>query len=57
MTPTQLKSARKRLGLSQPALAKLLGVTRDSIAKWESGRVPIDTRTALAVEHLFCGHA
>jgi DNA-binding transcriptional regulator YiaG len=43
MTPTQIKSARENLGLTQPELAKLIGVSRVmTISDWERGvnRVP-----------------
>ena len=32
-----LAQRRKRLGLSQEALARQLGVTRGSVANWETG--------------------
>jgi len=38
MTGEQLQSARKRLGLTQPALARLLGCSVWSIRDWEQGR-------------------
>ncbi len=41
MTPAELKSARKSLGLSAERLAALVGVTRDAVCKWESGKRPI----------------
>lgn len=41
MTPTQLKQLRATLGLSQQALAEKLGVTRNTVTRWEMGLYPI----------------
>lgn len=38
MTPAQLKTIRRRLGLSQAALAKKLGVARNTVTRWEMGQ-------------------
>jgi len=42
MTPTELRSLRRQLGLSQRALAELLGLegsaVADTVRQWESGR-------------------
>ncbi len=39
MTPEELKKARKSLGYrTQEDFANLVGVTRDTIASWETGR-------------------
>ena len=37
MTAAQLCAARKGLGMSQKQLAEALGVSRVSVARWESG--------------------
>jgi DNA-binding transcriptional regulator YiaG len=37
MTPKDLKRIREQLGLTQAALAKELGVTSNSVARWEQG--------------------
>lgn len=38
-----LRAARKAAGLTQVALAELLGTTQQAVAKWESGKgVPRD---------------
>ena len=34
--PKKLRALRERLGLSQAAAAKLIGVTRDAWAAWET---------------------
>lgn len=40
MTPDfDVRACRKRLHLTQPALAKLLGTTERSIRRWEKGMV------------------
>lgn len=42
--PPSLAQARQRRGLSQEALAELLGVTRTTVAAWERGRTGIYPR-------------
>jgi transcriptional regulator with XRE-family HTH domain len=41
MTPAQLKRRRASLGWSQTRLAEALGVTRNTINRWEMGVHPI----------------
>lgn len=41
MTPSRLKSLRARLGWPQQRLAEYLGVTRNTINRWEMGLHPI----------------
>lgn len=45
MTNEELKAKRAELGLSQQALADKLGVSRNTVARWEMGSVPV-TETA-----------
>jgi DNA-binding transcriptional regulator YiaG len=52
MTAEQFKQKRKALKLTQEQLAALLQVNRVTVAKWETGALPIDERTRLAVEYL-----
>lgn len=42
MTPQELRRIRKNLSLTQEQLAERLGVTRVTIARWETGarRIP-----------------
>lgn len=54
MTSNQLRALRSKLGLTQAGLAERLGVTRDAVASWETGRSPISRVVALAVRHLQC---
>lgn len=42
MTPTDLKARRLALGLTQRALATRLGVTEQTVWRWESARWPIE---------------
>lgn len=37
MTPEQIKSIRRKLGLTQPELASILGVNRMAVTQWETG--------------------
>ena len=42
MTPEELRQTRKAYGLSQAALAKLMGVSSNTVARWERGEVSIN---------------
>lgn len=39
MTPAQLRTERERLGYTQAALAKVFGITRQTLINWEKGKV------------------
>lgn len=52
--PTGLFAVRKRLGLTQAAMADRLGVTSKWLGKLERGQAVIDKRTTLAVQGLVC---
>lgn len=41
MTRQELKNRRKQLGLTQQELAARLGITRNSLNRWEMGKHPI----------------
>lgn len=41
MTGLELRRIRKRLGLTQQAFAKKIGVTANTVARWERGAVGI----------------
>ena len=49
MTPAGLTKARQRLGLTQAALAPLVGYSRDQIGRMEGGHTPIPVALSLAV--------
>jgi len=52
MRARELKAARKRLGLSQQALADTLEVHRVTVNLYETGKDPIPQAITLAVECL-----
>lgn len=51
MNPEQYKSARQSVG-TQLEAARLLGVARSTVAHRESGKIPITTEAALAIQYL-----
>jgi DNA-binding XRE family transcriptional regulator len=53
MTGTQLKWRRVRLDWTQEQLAKTLGIARNTVARYESGRLPIPKLVALAIENVY----
>ncbi|QEH32272.1 hypothetical protein OJF2_07410 [Aquisphaera giovannonii] len=48
-TPADVKSVRKKLGASQPLLARFLGVSVKTIRSWEQGLRPVP---AIAARYL-----
>lgn len=56
MTPTQIKSIRKRAGLSQTDLATLLRITdQRTVRRWEAGDVPVSGPASIILEMLDAG--
>jgi DNA (cytosine-5)-methyltransferase 1 len=52
MTPADLKSARKSLGLTQTQMADALGLGpngRRTVRRWESGETPISGPAQVAI--------
>jgi ribosome-binding protein aMBF1 (putative translation factor) len=49
---SDIKSARRSLGLSQAELAAKLGVHQTTISRFETGDLPLDERTKLALDAL-----
>jgi DNA-binding transcriptional regulator YiaG len=52
MTPSDLIQTRKALGLSQRQFGEAVGISARTIRRMERGSKQIDTRTALAVQHI-----
>lgn len=52
MSPAQYKKERTARGLTQAALAALLGVPREAIVRRERGQQPIINEAALAIRSL-----
>lgn len=48
----EVRFIRKALSLSQAALADRLGVHRVTVARWETGEVPLDGPTSVAIRAL-----
>lgn len=53
MFSEKLKQLRKNGGISQEQLSEKIGVSRQTISKWESGEVLPDTENALLLSKLF----
>lgn len=49
MTPADLTAARQTLGLTQAALAPLVGYSRDQIGRMEGGHTPTPVALSLAI--------
>ena len=49
MSPVEYRAHRGKLGLTQAALAALLGVPRESISRRESGKQAITAEAVLAL--------
>jgi len=52
MTSSQLKQARQQLGLTQAAMAKVMGIGTRKWERWEGGHSPISPEGARLVEML-----
>jgi transcriptional regulator with XRE-family HTH domain len=52
MTGPELHQARKDLGMTQAELAAAIGVHRVTVARWESGELPITLRTIATLKLL-----
>lgn len=51
--PRQLYDLRRQRGLSQEQLAEALGVSRQSISKWESGQTMPEPEKLVAISNYF----
>ena len=45
-----IRTLRRNLGLTQGDLAEKLGLDQSTISRLETGRLPVDARTRLALE-------
>lgn len=52
MTPAEYKQERQRRGLTQAALAALLGIARETVGRREKGHDKITKEAALALRSL-----
>jgi len=52
MDKSQFRRLRKQMRLTQADLARGLGVSRAAVSRWESGKRPIDSILALAMDCL-----
>lgn len=52
MTPTELKTARERMGISQEGLAKIIGIHPRTLRRYETGYYLIPKTVALLVGYL-----
>lgn len=52
MEPKQFASARKKLGMTQAAFAREIGVTVTTVSRWEIGVHRVPTATAQLIERL-----
>jgi len=52
MTGRELHSIRQKLALTQAALAEAIGVTSNTIARWERGEMAISEPAARLLEKL-----
>lgn len=57
MTPQDLRKLRTEAGLSQQALATMLGVETSTVVRLEAGRLPLSKRWQSHLELLFMGLA
>lgn len=52
MTPTELKYARERMGISQDGLAKIIGIHPRTLRRYETGYYVIPKTVGLLVGYL-----
>ena len=50
MTPPELRGLRRRLKLSQSGFAALVGVTANTVARWERGELGMRPTTVRLIE-------
>jgi putative transcriptional regulator len=52
MTPDELRTIRKALGLSQAAMAQIVGVSRRTVEHWEAGTRNVSPPAARLIRSL-----
>jgi DNA-binding XRE family transcriptional regulator len=52
MTKSELRGARKKLGMTQTELAEAIGMKKSAIVRMEGGQRPIMKHTELSVKYL-----
>lgn len=52
MTPDELRSLRAELRATQESLARILGVDRRAVIRWEAGQVAIPRTVELALDNI-----
>lgn len=52
MQPEDIRTIRKRLNLNQTEFGKLLGVSKNAVAFWESGRSNISTTAEILLSYI-----
>lgn len=60
MLPTEVKAARKALGLSQAELAERLRMGPNgerTVRRWEKGDVPVSGPASVAIELMLAGRS
>lgn len=55
MNGSELRQRRRAMGLSQESLGRLLGISRNTIARWERGEIAIEhgSMLALALDQIY----
>ena len=53
MIGNKIQSCRKKAGLSQEALARELGISRQAVSRWETGEAIPDTEKVIQLSRLF----
>ena len=56
MSPEEMKSARAKLGLSQPQFATAIGMSSAAVKAWERGANPVPLSVKLLTNHLLREH-
>lgn len=55
MTPDELRALIKAAGMSNPELAERLGITRQTVWMWVTGRTPISRQATAFIKTVLTG--